>query len=235
MKCWSYLLAAVTMLLLVVGCDSPLDYVPEDADFVIYGNTEALLDSKAWAIMTSSKEFKENFKELKKAIKVDEDDELSGKVAVWGEFKKDGPVVSGAVLTLDAGNAESIFKMIKKENDEKVKKTEVDDCDALIIKKYDDSIDFSVVMVDDSTLHFTFGGKPQIFERDGNDAADALDKSAVVAVAVKSVGDCEKLCKDMFGNAAPDLDGIGVAKVEVFADGSEIKASISVDISEVDD
>lgn len=233
MKCFSYLLAAVTMLLLVVGCDSPLNYVSEDADFVVYGNTQSFFNSKSWKLIRSSKNIEKALEDFKKAINADDDKEIAGKVALWGMIKDNYPQVSGMVISFDAGNAGKVFKAWEKEvSQSRLVKEKVNDCEAFIVKKYDgETIDFCVVLVDENTLHVTNSNAPQIHEISSNDAAKAIDKSAVFAVALKSLEELEKI----LGQNAPEMDGVGVAKLEVFADGGEVRANISVDISNVED
>lgn len=243
MKILNTLLAAVAVVLLVSGCTKkPLNYVPEDAEFVVYSNMEGVLESKIWDALESNKVFsKEVIKSFEKEFGFDLED-LSGKIVLWGSFKEKGPKPEGMVVCLNEDEAEKIFKKLRSHyNDKdyyKVKKDDVDDCEAFTVSykgsKDDDDIVLSVVLVNDKELHFAFEDEPEIFEKSNKSKlASALDADAVFACATngESLYDAFEDIDEDF--EADGLEDVGLITFEVFCTKRKITVEANADISEV--
>ena len=220
-----------------------LDYVPEDAEFVVDGNTAMLLDSKPWEYSMQVRDFREFIDEFKEELGLDEVDELRGTFAVWGDVPE-GPF--SAVIVLENGNAEDIYEMLLDKAEDKsyrrVEEDKVDGCDAFTVYyDYDDgdedNAEFSVVLVSDHVLQLTFGGEIDEIVDNGNDSeiAQEIDRDAIFAVAAgRDMWDkIERLLRgeDVRG---VDMEGLGVVKIEVFADQDEVKVIMTGDISDVE-
>ena len=216
---------------------SALDYVPEKADFVVYGNTEMLLNSKTWKYSMQIREFREFVNEFKDEFDLDDIEDLEGSFAVWGKIPN-GPF--SAVIVLDNGNAEDIYEMLlKKSEDEsnsRVEEDEVDGCKVFTV--YDgDQVEVSVALVDDDVLQLAFGNEiDEIVEADGdNEMARAIDRDAVFAVAgSKDLWSKLETWARGEGVNGVDFDGLGIVKLEVFADDDEVRIVVSSDISDIE-
>ena len=233
MKLFNTMLAAVAMVLLV-GCGDVLDYVPETAAVVAYGNTEAFFDSKIWEIMEKNKFFqKEILPGLKEQLPCKELTDYSGKVAMWFEIEKGEPKPAGAVIIYDNDIAEDVFNRIRKSFQErgKVESVKKDDCEGFELHS-GRGVTLSMVLVSDNEIHVTFGDNARIWNSDGdNDIADEIDRDCVVAIATNG-----ESWKSLFGEDKFDFDvtSIGIAKLEAYLTSGEIKVNATVDISDVD-
>lgn len=238
MKVLNTMLAAVAIVLLVSGCSKkPLNYVPEDAEFVVYLNAEKALDSKVWEMLEDDKTFsKEVLKEFKKETGISDIEDLAGKAVLWGRFKNKEPEADGMVIILNEDKAEILFEKLRDKADDNgltVKKTDIDDHEAIVIYVDENRKKCfgGIVLVSDRELHFTFGEEPEIFEKTGaSKIASAIDSSAIMAVATNG-----EALDDLVGNETDidNLDDIGIIKSEVFCSRNEITVKASADISEL--
>ena len=231
-------------------CKNALDYVPEGANYLIYGNTELLFDTKIWQTFSDNKMVKENFiKRLKESLDVDSLEELEGNFVIWGHIP-DEP--TAAVIVLDNNNAASIFDTIKKKNkDNDYLKVEVENVEGgrkLIISYPDYSsydgdgkprkykADWSLTQIGDDVLQVYFNGEQgKIFEPDGdNKMAKLIDRSAVAAAAVSPQA-WDKIESELKKEGVKDsgVDRLGYGVVEVFCNKKELKVEARLDISEL--
>lgn len=235
MKIVKMLLAMICAGMLCACADNPLDYVEENADWVIYGNLEQILDFKLTKVLESK--MKDNpefngFKEQFKAMFGVKYSECAGKLAVWG--KMDGTNIK-AVIVLEDLEAEDILdSLIKnmKAQGRDVEKCDIDDFPAAIVKNGGQVV-FTVAATDTHTLQFFFQDDPSsVLEPAKEDSiANEIDTDATLALVL--AGDAmRKAIKEGTGSSAPD---IGNACIMIYADNDQLEIRGSLDISELDE
>lgn len=242
MKAFNLICAAFFALLVFCGCsDNSLAYVAEDAEVVLYGNVKSLLDSKVWEIAQKDKNFKKEVLDTLKEIINVEPAELSGNFAVWGVDVLDEGDFK-AVVVLDEGNAEDVFKKIakkaKKTDFTDVEEDEIDECKVITIitgadkaKNIKGKVEYSVVLVSDKVLQITVGDEADaIFPADNaSETAGEINKDAVLAVAGSPA-----FFKELAEQNEIEVKGLGIGVAEVFLTGSEIQVNARIDISDVE-
>lgn len=241
MKAFNLMCAAFFALLIFCGCsDNSLAYVPEKADAVVYGNVEALLNSKVWELAQKDKNFKPVvLAALKEIINV-EPAALSGNFAVWGVDVL-GEAEFNAVVVLD-GNAEEIFNAIAKKAKRTdyidVEKGELEGCQMITIisgankaQNIKGKVEYSVVLVDKNVLQITVGDEATALFDNGCDSEIAceIDTDAVLAVAAAPA-----LFEKLAETQQIETKGVGIAVAEVFLTSSEIELKARVDISDME-
>lgn len=233
MKVFKLMLVSVAIVLLGCGCfEKTLKYVPEDADIVVYLNTTKLYDSKAWELLEDNDVFKkEILNSIKDEIGIKKLEDSPFTAVFWGKMKGEDLDLGGGVISMKEKDAEDVYEKLAKsfkKQDMHVKKDEVDGCESFSVfaSESDKTPQFSVVLVSDKELHFTFKDDPQIHEKEGCDLAKAIDSSAVIAIATTG-HTIEKL------SGQDDVGDVGIVKAEVFCSSKSIKAVIDADISDL--
>ncbi|MBE6359808.1 MAG: hypothetical protein E7057_11285 [Lentisphaerae bacterium] len=242
MKIFKMLTVAMTAVLVFCGCENSLEFVPEDAQIIVYGNTKAVFDSKIWDMLKENKTFqKELLENLKDMLGVKEIDEVSGNIALWADSVKEADKGKfEAVVVLDEGNAEEIFSAIKKQFKEQgldVKESDVDKKDMLIVKASSESkaVMYSIVCVNSRVLHIAMGSEiDAVIDNDSdNDTACSIDQDAVFAAA----GTPElwaSIVKQSGVEEEVKVKDLGAGIVEVFMTKSEIEVKAKLDISDLE-
>ena len=261
--CAALIIAGAYFIYSLLAGKNALDYVPENADFVIYGNTHSLFDSKLWEIAEDHKEFNsEILSDLKDALGFSDVKDLDGNFAIWGHAQKDAEAC--AVLVLKKDNAEKIFNAIRSKlkeiysnetYNEVIEKT-IDGKSNITAyykypkynasysyssskpakEEYERKASISVTMVDKNVLQFTFEQEQStIFKPEkASKAANSINKSTVFAAAASP--ECFDKIAYLFKEESgikTPIDQLGIAVLEVFMSKKEVEIRARVDISDL--
>ena len=242
MKIFKMLAVAMTAILVLCGCENSLEFVPEDAQIIVYGNTKAVLDSKIWDMLKENKTFqKELMDELKEMLGVKEIDEVSGNIALWADSVEEAEKGKfNAVVVLDEGNAEEIYSAIKKQLKKGagyVKEEKMDKHDLLVVKNSEESkrTQFSILLVNSRVLHVCFGDTiSSVIDNDSdNDTACSIDQDAVFAAA--GTPDLwASLIKQSGVGEHVKVKDLGAGIIEFFMTKNEIEVKAKLDISDLE-
>lgn len=246
------LVLALFAAIVTCGCgDNALAYVESDAEWVVYGNTEQLLEHDLWDVIEDFDEFKMLEKEFEKNVGLELKD-LDGNIAVWGTFsvKKREPEVSCVAVVLNKKNAEAVFNVIKKacKDDEysseyyrkKMDEITIDGCKAIVMKreylegeKWEKTVVGSVVLVDKKTILFYPEKEPSSVLKPKNNSklAKQIDRDSVFAGAVSG----DLLRAGMKVSGVQKAPKVGDAVFQLKLKRNELKIEGTVDISDIDD
>ena len=230
MRIFSSLLAAVAALAVFCGCDHSLDYVPDNANFVAYGNTKALLNTKLWKVVDGKTQIsKELVQGLGAVAGIKEIGELSGNITVWGE-KPDAP--EGVVIVLDNRKAEELVKEMAaklKASGQEVKESKIGGCTALVMPSPLGAGNMTVIAAGKKVLHISLSKESSAaFKKNsGNPLVKAIDRDAVLSVAVspKLYGEIDK--------SAATIEGIGISAAHLYINNKEAKLKATLDIRDI--
>lgn len=242
-----FLLAMLALLCCACSKNNPLAYVDEDADMVIYGNLEQVLEHKFWKkfekTFKKTSEFKEFTKGLKDKLGVSLD-ECGAKFALWGNIKEgEEPENLTCVIVFDEILADDVIDALKEDFEEKgeVDETTVDDCETYVFYRtwtaYDGKtkkrIEYSIAKIDKHIIQVFIESEPETIAKPKNKSALAkqLDKDCIAGIAISGDAICDGLEKEL---GIEDIPEIGDVVMMIYADNSEIKLEATVDISDMD-
>lgn len=254
MKSLKMMVLALFAAVLLCGCgDNALTYVEENAEWVVYGNTEQIFKNKLWEIACDNDQFKDLRENFRDFCNLDFED-VDGNIAIWGSFgssKKPEPKVDGAVVILNKRNAQKIFEefqdFAEKESRsgsyirQTVDETEIDGCDAFVITKQVKNMDtgawneaevtVTVVLVSNNVIQIFPQQKPDsLWKAKGNsDLAKQISEDAIIASAVS--GD---LLRKTLKRELDDVPEIGDVVIQVKGNNKKLVIEGSIDISTIE-
>lgn len=257
LKKMKLLLLAMTAAIIFCACDNnSLEYVENDAEWIIYANSSQIFQNKIWSIVEQNDQFREQKEEFEKSTSLTLGD-LDGNVTFWGIFEssKDyDPQLKGAVLVLNKHTAGTVFEQIKVSIEKEISQTTgqntrrsldrvtIDDCSAIVLKKQtmDHSISdwskpdviMTCVMIDSQTLHFYWMTEPQDLweKRLRNPLAKQIEQDVIAAGAI----DGEAIRTGLrFGAGIKEVPRTGDVILQIKSDDKKFIIEGSIDISDI--
>lgn len=244
-------LVLITLALLCCACakNDPLAYVDEDAEWVIYGNLEEILEHRLWDKIQNQIQ---NYDDVEQFVEVLEKsieatpDECSAKFALWGQLDKWGThkEVTCVIVLKDLDADDVIRKYTKfweKDVGGNVKKTTVGNCPAYKFyrtyyfyrNKKEEYLQFSIARIDEKIIQVFFQAEPESIAKPTNKSklAKQIDNDCIAGIAVDGDLIRGRLKEKFPGFKTPK---VGDAVVMLFADDDQIKIEGTVDISNID-
>ncbi len=245
-----FLLVALAFLCCACSKNDPLAYVSKDAEWVVYGNLEEVLNHKLWGEFEKNARNFRDFRHFTKGLKNILDatpEECEARFAFWGRFSKRGHLkdVTGVIVLKDLNADDIIERMIdywEEERKGEVDKITVDDCPAYVFAKTyryyygeeETSIRFSIAKLDDKIIQvFLSDSEPDTIATPDkkSELAKQIDDDCIAGMAVSGDVIRNLPIEDLYGL---DIPAIGDMVVMLFADDDQIKVEATIDISDID-
>ena len=237
MKKLCLIFAALTMFFPVSGREI-LDYVPANAECVLYGNSQLFFLSKVWKILRKNKDFQsEIVPKLTFVIPFKELSEFSGKVVAWSCDLSSKTVPTGAVIIFDSGIAQKVFDRIRNIFQLEGVKGNIwsgrkNGCPAFEASVGRDC-KLAMVLVSNKEIHIALDNGLSIWKavKKDNALVAAIDPACAAAITVSGESVKKILPRDEVGfEISKDV----LVKMEAYIGQKKIRFNTTIDISGIE-